>query len=71
MPTELNVYCEMASCLTTAKEMEKYGDNLKGIILSGGPFSVYDKEAPHLDKAVSMEGETTLLDVGGGTGLYS
>ena len=27
--------------------------------------------APHLAKAVLMEGVTTLLDVGGGTGLYS
>ena len=27
--------------------------------------------APHLAKAVPVEGATTLLDVGGGTGLYS
>ena len=33
-------------------ELEKYGDNLKGIILSGGPFSVYDDEAPHVAQGI-------------------
>jgi GMP synthase (glutamine-hydrolysing) len=47
---ELKVYCEMHSCLV--KEAVLRGMNVKGIILSGGPFSVYEEGAPHLDPAV-------------------
>jgi hypothetical protein len=43
---ELNVYCEMHSCLVEEKVLRAI--NLKGIILSGGPFSVYEDGAPHL-----------------------
>ncbi|EED14082.1 GMP synthase [Talaromyces stipitatus ATCC 10500] len=45
---ELNVYSEMLPCTT------KLGDlafKPKGIILSGGPYSVYDPIAPHVDPA--------------------
>jgi len=43
---ELNVYCEMHSCLV--EETVLRASNLKGIILSGGPFSVYEDGAPHM-----------------------
>ena len=43
---ELNVYCEMHSCLV--EEATLRACNLKGIILSGGPFSVYEEGAPHM-----------------------
>lgn len=39
---ELNVYCEIYPC-----DRENYIDNtVKGVILSGSPFSVYDNGAP-------------------------
>lgn len=43
---ELNVYCEMHSCLVTCEALQR--SNVKGIILSGGPSSVYETGAPHL-----------------------
>lgn len=46
---EAGVYCELRSCLIKAQEIKDFAPN--GLILSGGPHSVYDKEAPHLDKA--------------------
>lgn len=43
---ELGVYCELLPC--TAK-LADVPFKPKGIILSGGPSSVYDKDAPHAD----------------------
>ena len=45
--SELNVYCELFNCLIEAPALESIG-KLKGVILSGGPFSVYEEGAPHL-----------------------
>ena len=39
---ELNVYCE----IHPYNEIDKLSSNVKGIILSGSPFSVYDEQAP-------------------------
>jgi GMP synthase (glutamine-hydrolysing) len=47
---ELNVYCEMHSCLVDIATLR--GAPIKGIILSGGPSSVYDADAPHLQQAI-------------------
>jgi len=47
---EAGVYCEMKSCLVKPEDITTFGPN--GIILSGGPHSVYDADAPHLDKSV-------------------
>jgi len=47
---ECKIYCEILPFSTpVAKIMEK---NPKGIILSGGPASVYAQEAPHIDKSL-------------------
>jgi GMP synthase (glutamine-hydrolysing) len=43
---ELHVYCELHTCLVDVSVLEKAP--LKGIILSGGPFSVYEDGAPHM-----------------------
>ena len=43
---ELNVYCELYSCLVSAEELGKH--EVQAIILSGGPSSVYDEGAPHV-----------------------
>ena len=40
---ELNIFCELYSCLVKVDELEKH--NVIGIILSGGPSSVYDAGA--------------------------
>ena len=41
----LNVYSEILDSNTPAKQLKKY----KGIVLSGGPQSVYDENAPQCD----------------------
>jgi len=45
---EAGVYCELRSCLVKVAEVRDFAPN--GLILSGGPHSVYDKEGPHLEK---------------------
>ncbi|KAF2709090.1 GMP synthase [Pleomassaria siparia CBS 279.74] len=46
---EFNVYCEMLPCTQKLSELEWIP---KGVILSGGPYSVYADDAPHVDPAV-------------------
>ena len=58
---ELNVYCEMHSCLVDAAALERLP--LIGIILSGGPSSVYEEGAPHVQKAVWELAERKRLPV--------
>lgn len=48
--TELHVFCELYSCLVDVEELKKH--KLTGIILSGGPNSVYDAGAPHIQPGV-------------------
>ena len=45
------IYSEIVPCDLTANELLMLGDkfNVKGIILSGGPASVYTEAAPQLD----------------------
>ena len=47
---ELNVFCELYSCLVTAKTLES--SHVIGIIFSGGPSSVYEEGSPHVDASV-------------------
>nr|WP_275974224.1 glutamine-hydrolyzing GMP synthase [Argonema galeatum] len=47
---ETQVYSEVLSYRTTAEQLLKL--NPKGIILSGGPSSVYDPVAPHCDRQI-------------------
>lgn len=47
---ETQVYSEVLSYRTTAAQLRKL--NPKGIILSGGPSSVYDLGAPHCDTEI-------------------
>ncbi len=47
---ELNVYSELVSYRTTPEQIKKLAP--KGIILSGGPSSVYDKDAPSCDPRI-------------------
>jgi GMP synthase (glutamine-hydrolysing) len=46
---EFNVYSEMLPCTTKLADLDF---TPKGIILSGGPYSVYEEGAPHVDHAV-------------------
>ncbi len=47
---ETQVYSEVLSCRTSADQLRKL--NLKGIILSGGPSSVYAAHAPSCDRNI-------------------
>eukprot|EP00747_Dinoflagellata_sp_TGD_P153692 gnl/TRDRNA2_/TRDRNA2_177420_c0_seq4.p1 gnl/TRDRNA2_/TRDRNA2_177420_c0~~gnl/TRDRNA2_/TRDRNA2_177420_c0_seq4.p1 ORF type:complete len:545 (+),score=116.34 gnl/TRDRNA2_/TRDRNA2_177420_c0_seq4:107-1741(+) len=47
---EIGVYSELRSCLVKASDVESFLPT--GIILSGGPHSVYDPDGPHLAPAV-------------------
>jgi GMP synthase (glutamine-hydrolysing) len=47
---ECRVYCEILPCHTPIQIIRQF--NPKGIILSGGPASVYDRDAPLLDREV-------------------
>src|SRR3989344_1028562 len=47
---DLGVFSELVPYGITAEKLEKI--NPKGIILSGGPSSVYEKKAPQLDKKI-------------------
>lgn len=47
---ELNVFCELFSCLVTANTLEN--SHVIGIIFSGGPSSVYEEGSPHVDASV-------------------
>lgn len=44
---ELNVYCELHSCTAEASLLESK-PHVKGVVLSGGPQSVYEEGAPHV-----------------------
>ncbi len=47
---ELSVYCEIVPFSSSPEALAR--DNVRGIILSGGPESVYADGAPHCDDAV-------------------
>jgi GMP synthase (glutamine-hydrolysing) len=47
---ELKVFCELYSCQVTADVLSS--NQIVGIILSGGPSSVYDPASPHVDPTV-------------------
>lgn len=47
---EINTYSELLPYYITAQELKRL--NPKGIILSGGPNSVYDQHAPKADKEI-------------------
>lgn len=55
---ELNVYCEICPF----NKVPEFEEDVKGVILSGSPFSVLDEKAPlyHLDE---IKGEIPLLGV--------
>lgn len=46
---EAGVYCELLACTV---KIDSLKFKPKGIILSGSPYSVYDKDAPHVDPKV-------------------
>jgi GMP synthase (glutamine-hydrolysing) len=51
---ECNVYCEVLPYNTAVAELKKR--KVKGVILSGGPSSVYDKGAPQADPKLWKSG---------------
>ncbi len=46
------VFCELYSCLVSAKDLFRKEENIVGIIFSGGPHSVYEKSSPHVHKEI-------------------
>jgi len=55
---ELSVYCEILPFSTPTSKLK--GEHVRGIILSGGPESVYDEGAPHCEEEVFRLGVPTL-----------
>jgi GMP synthase (glutamine-hydrolysing) len=55
---EYNVYSVICRADTTAKQLQKL--NVSGLILSGGPASVYDKNAPRCDEKIFEMGVPVL-----------
>ena len=55
---ECQVFSEIVGCESTAAEIEQLAP--KGIILSGGPASVYDKGAPQIDPQIFSLGVPVL-----------
>ena len=55
---EHKVYSEIVPCDITQKEIEELNKNMnvKGLILSGGPWSVYEKDAPKFDSNILKMG---------------
>ena len=51
---EMGVYCEIHPC--TDRWQDHVREGTKGVILSGGPSSVYDEDAPTVDPALLNEG---------------
>jgi GMP synthase (glutamine-hydrolysing) len=51
---EARVYCELLPATATLAEVQALG--AKGVILSGGPNSVYDQGAPAVDQAILESG---------------
>ena len=47
---ELNVYCEMHPCTMSLDKIREMAP--KAIIFTGGPSSVYNDGAPHVDKGI-------------------
>jgi GMP synthase (glutamine-hydrolysing) len=45
-----NVFCQLVRCDLPASRIQEL--NPRGLILSGGPASVYEKGAPHVDPAI-------------------
>src|SRR5258708_26568390 len=57
---ECHVYCELLPAGTTLDELRRLGT--KGVILSGGPDSVYDPGARHVDQAI-LESDLPVLGI--------
>src|SRR4051812_11114082 len=55
---EANVYCEILSC--NAPLASLVDPNVKGIILSGGPASVYETGAPSINREIYALGAPVL-----------
>ena len=55
---ELSVYCEIRPYTTPVEELLR--PNVRGVVLSGGPDSVYEEGSPHCDPAIFQVGVPTL-----------
>lgn len=51
---ECRVYCELLPATTTLADLQRLG--ARGVILSGGPDSVYDENARHVDQDILTSG---------------
>ena len=58
---EAGVYCEILPFNTPVREI--HDRHPKGLILSGGPSSVYDDDAPHITPDVFANGNSPILGI--------
>ena len=63
---ECRVYCELLPAATTLADLQRLetagAGRVKGVILSGGPDSVYDSGARHVDQAI-LESDLPVLGI--------
>jgi GMP synthase (glutamine-hydrolysing) len=57
---ECHVFCELLPATTTLDDLRRLG--ARGVILSGGPDSVYDPNARHVEQAI-LESELPVLGI--------
>ena len=65
---ECHVYCELVPASVTLEELRRMG--ARAVILSGGPDSVYDPGARHVDQAI-LESDLPVLGICYGMHLFA
>ena len=58
---ECHVYCQIEAPTVSIKAISAV--NPEGIILSGGPSSIYEKNSPKIDRNRQISGDRLIMDL--------